>query len=114
MITRSSAYPQYERPGTIFIDYPRLPSGRSLPGRFLRKAVAEQRIAGSAHPRHGPYYERVAVAIREAGASNVPLVLSNDMELAVFLRDRFPRRRCPCAQKTTPPRRITASSSHTG
>jgi glycosyltransferase involved in cell wall biosynthesis len=48
-------------------------------------------MAGWAHPRHRRWFELVAGAIVGAGAQNMPMVLSNDPELAVWLRERFPK-----------------------
>jgi glycosyltransferase involved in cell wall biosynthesis len=86
VISRSCKYPQHRRPNTTFIDYPWLPQGRVLSKLF----GAQRRLAGWAHVRHKAYCGRVAEAIRVAGAERGPLVLSNDMELAVFLRQWFP------------------------
>ena len=86
VISRSSPHPQYQRSNTFFVDYPKLPTNRWM-GKFYS---LQQRLAGWAHVRHKEYCRRIAEAIREAGAAHLPLVLSNDMELAVFLREWFP------------------------
>lgn len=89
LITRSSPHPQYDRPDTIMIDYPKLPAGRAM-----SKVVGlQKRLAGWVRPRQGAYCDRVSRAIRQAGASRWPMVLHNDMELAVSLRRRFPQAR---------------------
>jgi len=86
VISRSSPYPQYSREKTIFLDYPEF-----QPNRPLRKFYTlQQKFCGYAHPRHKAWCQRVAQAIREAGVEHLPLVLSNDMELAVWLREWFP------------------------
>lgn len=86
VISRSSPHPQYERPNTVFIDYPHFPDNR-----IARKLITyQQQIAQWQHPRHKPYCQRIARAIREAGMERGCLVLSNDPELAVFMREWFP------------------------
>ena len=87
IITRSSPHPQYDHPNTIFLDYPRIKWGR-----VMRKMLTlQERWAGWAHPRHKAWCLKVADAIRKSGAEHVPLVLSNDIELAVWLRAWFPK-----------------------
>ncbi len=86
LISRRSTHPQYERPDTIFIDYPHLPGGR-----ILSKALGLQKqMMGWVRPRQEAWCARVADAIRACGADGWPLVLHNDMELAVSLRRRLP------------------------
>ncbi len=83
VISRSSQYRQYDRPKTVYIDYPNF-----QPNRPMRKFYhLQQQYAGYAHPRHKAWCRRVGRAIRDAGAEKLPLVLSNDMELAVWLRE---------------------------
>lgn len=86
VISRSSPHPQYDRPNTVFIDYPHFPNSR-----IARRLITyQQRLAQWQHPRHRPYCERIARAIREKGMDRGHFVLSNDPELAVFLRQWFP------------------------
>jgi glycosyltransferase involved in cell wall biosynthesis len=86
VVSRSSPHRQYVRDHTVFVDYPNLGGNR-----VARKLIAwQQRLWEWQHPRHKPYCERVARAIREAGMARGAFVLSNDPELAVFLREWFP------------------------
>ena len=68
------------------IDYPWPPANRwlRLPARVGRK------LGGYRHLGHAAYCRRVARAIRAGGFERLPMVLFNDPELAVHLRDRFP------------------------
>ena len=87
VITRSSPHPQYDRPGTVYLDYPRLEWARVM-RKFFH---LQERFAGWQHPRHRKWFESIVGAIEKAGAANMPMVLSNDPELAVWLRQRFPK-----------------------
>ena len=53
----------------------------------------QQRAAGWGHIHQKAYNIRVAQAIRDKKAESFPMVLHNDPELSVFLREQFPRRR---------------------
>lgn len=89
LITRRSAFPQYPAEDVVYLDYPEF-----QPNRPLRKFYhLQQRVCGYAHVRHKAWCARVAETIREHGLERSPLVLSNDMELAVWLRAWFPHAR---------------------
>lgn len=86
VVSRSSPHRQYVRDHTIFLDYPNLSANR-----FIRKLITwQQRLFAWQHPRHKPYCTHVAQAIRGVGMTDGIFVLSNDPELAVFLRQWFP------------------------
>lgn len=65
---------------------------RKLRGKLdLALARAERKLGGWTYLFHRTHALRVAQAIRREGLDRLPLVLSNDPELAVFLRRRFPK-----------------------
>ncbi|MGA3170990.1 MAG: glycosyltransferase family 4 protein [Chthoniobacteraceae bacterium] len=72
---------------TVLVDPPRIPQNRILV-KLLR---AERKITGWRHLRQRAHAIKVERAIRENGLERHPMILHNDPELAVFLRDRFPR-----------------------
>lgn len=91
VITRKSDAKPYSWPRTAFLSYPWIPSFRGTGiGRLIK---IQQRLTGWGHPRQGTYAERVVRAIRKSGASELPLVLQNDPEMAVYLRSKFPKAR---------------------
>ena len=72
---------------TILIEPPDIPENR-LVVKLLR---AQRRLTGWRHlcqKSHAASIERV---IREAGLHHEPMILHNDPELAVYLREKFPR-----------------------
>ena len=71
---------------TVFVDYPPLRPFRGA-GRLFE---LQKRVTGWGHIRQGAYALGVAQAIRQAGVEGWPLVLNNDLELAVYLRRCFP------------------------
>jgi len=103
VITKTSPAEPYPWPKTILIDYPHIPTNR-----LLSKAwYLHKDLTGWGHVRQKAYSLRVAAAIQKAGLQNRPLLLNNDIELAVFLRRRFPKavifhqahNRNPCSPK---------------
>jgi glycosyltransferase involved in cell wall biosynthesis len=71
---------------TVFVDYPPLRPFRGA-GRLFQ---IQKRLTGWGHIRQGIYAAGVARAIRRAGVEGLPLVLNNDIELAIYLRRCFP------------------------
>lgn len=86
VITKTSHAAPYQWPNTIFVEYPRIPTGRILSKLWY----LHRDLTGWGHVRQRAYNLRVAAAIRRAGLQNRPLLLNNDIELAVFLRRQFP------------------------
>lgn len=74
---------------TIELDYPQVPKIRGM-GRVMD---LQKRLLGWCHIRQHVYVRQVAEAIRKAGVQDQPLFLQNDIELAVYLRQQFPRAR---------------------
>jgi len=72
---------------TVLLDYPRIPQHPAL----IKMLRAQRKLTGWRHLRQGRYAGRVAAAIREAGMAMGTLILNNDPELAVVLRDKFPK-----------------------
>jgi hypothetical protein len=71
------------------VEYPKVPTSK-LGVSFWR---AERKLTGWRHLRQREYARRVARAVGEAGLQDGNLVLINDPEMAVALRDAFPRAR---------------------
>lgn len=86
VITQSCAARPYDYPQTIFLDYPRVSDGK-IAALVWR---AQRKLNGWRHLRQEAYAQRVATAIHERGLEDRPLVLHNDPEMAIFLRQRFP------------------------
>jgi glycosyltransferase involved in cell wall biosynthesis len=72
---------------TVLIDPPRIPQNRILV-KLLR---AERKLGGWRHLRQKLHASNVERAIREGRLERRPIILHNDPELVVFLRERFPR-----------------------
>ena len=89
VISRSLADAEpYQWPNTIFLDYPWIPNFRGTGlGRLLE--IQRQR-SGWGHVRQGAYAKKIVRAIRDGGLEIFPLMLHNDPELAVHLREKFP------------------------
>jgi len=86
VITRQSDAEPYRDVMTVLLDYPAVPENR-LVKNLLR---AERKLTGWRHLRQRGYARRVVRAIREGGWEHHPMILHNDPEMAVFLRERFP------------------------
>ncbi len=86
VITRPSVAASHPWPETVFVDYPPVRPFRGA-GRLFE---LQKRATGWGHLRQGIYAAGVARAIRDAGVADLPLVLNNDLELAVYLRRCFP------------------------
>ena len=87
IITKTSPDQPYDWPRTLLIEYPHIPKNRILSKLFY----VERDLTGWGHVRQKAYNLKVAAAIRRAGLAERPLLLNNDIELAVFLRRKFPR-----------------------
>jgi glycosyltransferase involved in cell wall biosynthesis len=103
VITKTSPDAPYPWPKTLLIDYPVIPRNRVLSKLFY----LQRDLTGWGHVRQKAYNLRVAAAIQRDGLHHLPLLLNNDIELAVFLRRRFPKavifhqahNRNPCREK---------------
>ena len=71
---------------TVLLDAPRIPRS-SLLVKVLR---AQRKYTGWRHLRQRAHAGNVERAIREAQLEKRPIILHNDPEMVVFLRDRFP------------------------
>jgi glycosyltransferase involved in cell wall biosynthesis len=83
---RCAAEP-YREVRTVLLDYPRLPTHPALT-KALR---AQRKLTGWRHLRQGNYAGRVAKAVSMAGMGTGTLILHNDPEMAVVLREKFPK-----------------------
>lgn len=86
VISRSRPETPYDWPRTVFLDYPTLPRNR-VAGKLV---YLHRDLTGHTHARQEAYMARVLRVIREQGAEQLPLVLNNDIEMAVFLRRHLP------------------------
>lgn len=77
----------YDDVKTILVDPPRLPQNRFLV-KLLR---AERKLTGWRHLTQRAFAKNIARAIRREGLADAPLILGNDPELAVYLKERFPQ-----------------------
>ena len=87
VITRRGGAAAYPWARTIFTEYPPAPANH----RLHRILHTWQRACGWAATNQRAYFARVAAAIAGAGLERFPLVLQNDLELAVYLRRVFPK-----------------------
>ena len=87
VITRACAATPFPWPKTILLDYPRVPGGKLGIALFR----AERKLTGWRNLRQREYAHRVVAAIRTLDAGTGSLVLMNDPEMAVTLRDAFPK-----------------------
>lgn len=71
---------------SILIDYPWMPK-HPLLIKILR---AERKLTGWRQLRQRNFSKRIATVLRDSGAGTGTLILHNDPELAVLLRDIFP------------------------
>ncbi len=87
VISKASPAASYEWPRRILIDYPRMPQNK-----IVSKLVYVQRgLTGWGHVRQKAYNLKVVRAIKKHRLQEMPLLLNNDIELAVYLRRVFPR-----------------------
>lgn len=86
VITRSADTPAFGWENTIFVgDVPKTPN--RVQARFER---IEHRISGWRYPAHRQFARAVAGVLRERRLTPYPLVLHNDPETAIYLREQFP------------------------
>ncbi len=103
VITKTSPAEPYPWPKTILLDYPHIPRNRVLSKLYY----IQRDLTGWGHVRQKAYNLRVAAALQRNNLQHLPLLLNNDIELAVFLRRKFPKavifhqahNRNPCSQK---------------
>lgn len=89
VITRTTNAEPHPWPNTILLGYPWVPQFRGTGiGRLLQ---IQRKLGGWGHVRQAAYARKVVTAIRSRGLEDHPFVLHNDPEMAVYLRDCFPR-----------------------
>ena len=86
VISKNSPAPSYEWPQRILIDYPHMPQNKVL----SKLAYVQRGLTGWGHVRQKAYNLKVVRAIRQNNLQDMPLLLNNDIELAVYLRRVFP------------------------
>ena len=86
VISRSAPVPAFAWPKFVGIEYPAIRQGRL--STFLYRA--ERRVTGWPYLRQRSYAARVAEAIVKVDSACPTIVLNNDPEMAIFLRNAFP------------------------
>ncbi len=87
VMTKTHGLARYPWEKTIFVPPPELPES---PWLYKWERV-KRKISRWPHLRHEVYAQRVADAIASAGLEQSAFVLQNDVELAIYLRRRFPK-----------------------
>jgi glycosyltransferase involved in cell wall biosynthesis len=87
VIARDQHVPSYDWKNLVLLDWPYVP--KSKVGTFLMRA--QRKLTGWQHFREGAYCARLANVIRAKGLANMPMLLQNDVEPAVYLRQQFPK-----------------------
>jgi len=86
VIARREKAAPYDWPNSIFVDWPYIPKSKA--GQFLLRA--QRKLTGWQHFRQGAYCRRLVKQIKRHGLQNMPMLLQNDVEPAVYLRESFP------------------------
>lgn len=89
VITRSCAAAPFAWENTRFVDYPAIARNKLAVLLFR----ADRKVSGWRHLRQREFAGRIVKAIAAAGLDGLPMVLLNDPETAVVLRDAFPKSR---------------------
>ncbi len=103
VISKTTGVEPYAWHNKVMIPYPK---GLQLKG-LGRLYKLQQSVTGWGHIHQKAYNIRVAQAIRDRKAESFPMVLHNDPELSVFLREQFPQAHIvshfynhnPCSEK---------------
>ncbi len=86
VISKTVGIEPYNWPNKVMIPYP---TGISIKGAG-RIYKVQQKLTGWGHIHQKAYNIKVAQAIRDKRVEKQPMILHNDPELAVFLRQQFP------------------------
>lgn len=87
VIARSCNAQPFDWPQAILIDYPAVPA--SGPAWWL--ARAERKLLQWTHPGQRTYARRMAQAVHRHDLASLPLVVLNNPETAILLRQKFPQ-----------------------
>ena len=87
VVARRAPYPPYEDVEARFVDYPHEPEA----GLGLKTARAFRKIGGWPHVGQATYARRVAHLLQNESLLDTPIVVNNDPELAVWLKEKFPK-----------------------
>ena len=85
VVSRRGPHAPYDDVETVWVDYPE-PRSRAA----TLAARLERRVTGWPHLGQRRYAARVARALRQNALQEVPWILSNDPDLAFWLRGQFP------------------------
>lgn len=91
VISGSADAEPYPWANAIFVRYPYHDFNIGWKRAIRKVLVLQTRIGGWYHIRHAAWCKRVGDAIASAGLEKLPLILNNDLQLAVMLRRRFPK-----------------------
>ena len=86
VVSRNCDAAPYNWPNQILLEYPRVPD--SGPAWWL--ARAERKVFGWQHAGQRAFATRMANAIAEKNLQDLPLVVLNNPDTAILLRERFP------------------------
>lgn len=86
VVSRSSRAEPYRGVKTFLVDYPTIPRNPLL----LQLARLERRVTGWSDLRQRTFAHRLVAVIRKEGLHRFPIVLNNDPNTAVLLRQNFP------------------------
>ena len=87
VVVRKSPAAPFDWPNTLFVDYPAIPN--SGPGWWL--ARLERKLLGWQHPGHRSFAGRMANAVATRQLQQLPMVVLNNPETAILLRQKFPQ-----------------------
>lgn len=87
VVTRNSDAAAFAWKKSLFLDFPTVPTNRL--GVLLCRA--ERKVLGWRDLRQRSYAHRVLETVRKADLAGLPMLLMNDPEMLVLLRDKFPR-----------------------
>lgn len=86
VISRDSEAASYKLPRLILVPFPYVHQNRL--GRFIWRL--DRKLTHWANLRQRHFAQRIVRAIREHDLASLPMIVHNDPELVVYLRDQFP------------------------
>ncbi len=86
VIATQSAAPPFDWPNTILLPFPSQPQNALA----LASARLERKLRGWSNLNYQPWADSIVSALKKQNLQNLPIVINNDPELAVFLKSRFP------------------------
>jgi glycosyltransferase involved in cell wall biosynthesis len=87
VVVRRSPVQAFDWPNTIFVDYPNIPDA----GPIWWLGRLERKIFGWQHPGQRAFANRMAKAVAANQLQQFPMVVLNNPETAILLRQKFPQ-----------------------